>query len=148
MSSPHKCGQESDYSSFNTAVAAFPQIFWAFPPSFQIHRIRPPLQSILEGSSSSWNANLRFASHVREDFHPQTPLHVPLTCGALRQTFIMYWQSPRTICCPHIGPWPNILIWVPTPTQVTFNSRFNLVHLVNFLSFHKTLEPYLKKKSI
>ena len=43
MSSPHKCGQESGYNAFNAAAVAFPQTFCAFPPSFQIHRTRPPL---------------------------------------------------------------------------------------------------------
>ena len=58
MSSSHKCGQESGYRAFNVVAATFPQIFWAFPPFFQIHRICPPLLSFLEGSSSCWNTKL------------------------------------------------------------------------------------------
>ena len=60
--------------------------------------------SFLEGSSSCWDANLRYDSHVREDFHPQTPLHMLLTYGALCWAFIMYWQSPRIVYCPQTGP--------------------------------------------
>ena len=52
ISSPHKCDKKSGYSAFNAVVAVFPQIFWAFSHSFQIHKTRPPLLSFLEGSSS------------------------------------------------------------------------------------------------
>ena len=116
MFSSHKCGQECGYSAFNAVTVSFPQIFWTFPPSFQIHRTCPPLLSFLEGSSSGWDANLRYASHVRKDFHSRTPLHVLLTCRALRWAFIMYWQFPLMVYCPRTGPWPNILIWALTPT--------------------------------
>ena len=90
MSSPHKCGQGSDYSAFNAVTSTFPQIFWVFSHSFQIHRTRLPLLSFLEGSSSCWDANLRYASHVREGFHPRTSFHVLLTYGALCWAFTMY----------------------------------------------------------
>ena len=46
--------------------------------------------SFLEGSSSCWDANLRYDRHVWEDFHRRTPLHVLLTYGALCWAFIMY----------------------------------------------------------
>ena len=126
MSSSHKCGQESGYSAFNAVAAAFPQIFWAFPPFFQIHRTRPHLLSFLEGSSSCWDTNLRYVSHVREDFHPRTFLHVLLTYRALCWAFIIYWQSPRTFYCPRTGPWHNILFWALTPTIAPQNSGFSL----------------------
>ena len=124
MSSPHKCGQKSGYSVFNAVTATFPQIFWAFSHSFQIHRTRHPLLSFLEGSSSCWDANLRYASHVREGFHSWTPLHMLLTYGVLCWAFTMYWQSPWTVYCPRTDPWPNILIWALTPTLP--HSIFNL----------------------
>ena len=38
MSSPHKCGQESDYSAFNMVVVVFPLIFFCFLPSFMFKR--------------------------------------------------------------------------------------------------------------
>ena len=90
MYSLHKYGQENGYSAFNAVAAAFPQIFWAFSHSFQIHKAHPPLLSFLEGSSSGWDANLRYASHVRKDFYPRTPLYVLPTCGVLCWAFIMY----------------------------------------------------------
>ena len=120
MSSPHKCGRESGYSTFNVVTVAFPQIFQALPPSFQIHRTRPSFLSFLEGSSSYWDANLRYASHVREGFHSWTPLHMLLTYGVLCWAFTMYQQSPRMVYCPRTGPWPNILIWTLTPTPYIF----------------------------
>ena len=137
MSSPHKCNQESSYSAFNTMAVAFSQIFWALPTFFQIHRTRLPLQSFLEGSSSGWDANLRFASHVREYFHPQTSLHVFLICGALHWTFITYQQSPRTSCCPRIGPWPNILIWASTPALLLVDKK--LISVVAQIKFSNNL---------
>ena len=103
MSSPHKYGQESGYSACNAVAATFPQIFWAFPPSFQIYRTRPPLLSFLKGSSSCWDANLRYASHVRKDFHPRAPSMCflpmgpyagPLLCtGNLLGQFIVLEQT-------------------------------------------------------
>ena len=130
MSSPRKCGQENGYSAFNVVAVAFPQIFQDFPPSFQIYRTRPPLLSFLEGSSSCWDANLRYASHVREDFHPRTPFHVILTYGAPCQAFTMYWQSPRTVYCPRTSPWPNILFWALTPTAI--KHKVYKIHHIGF----------------
>ena len=118
MFSPHKCGQESGYSTFNAETATFPQIFCAFPHSFQIRKTHPPLLNFLEGSSSCWDINLRYASHIREYFPPQTFLHVLFTYEALCWTFTIYQQSPRTFYCPRIGPWPNILFWALTPTII------------------------------
>ena len=126
MSSPHKCGQENGYSAFNTVTVAFSYIFWALPPFFQIHRTRPPLLSFLEDSSSYWDANLRYASHVRKDFHPWTFLHVLLAYGALCWAFTIYQQSPQMFYCPRTGPWPNILFWALTPTIAPQNSGFAL----------------------
>ena len=131
MSSPYTCDQESGCNAFNAVAAAFLMIFWAFPPFFQIHRTRPPLLSFLEGSSSCWNTKLRYASHVREDFHPRTFLHVLLTYGALCWAFTIYWQSPRTFYCPQMGPWPNILFWALTPTGPINNSKSKLQTLIN-----------------
>ena len=87
---------------------------------------RPPLLSFLEGSSSCWDTNLRYASHVREDFPPRTFLHVLLTYGALCWAFTIYWQSPRTFYCPWMGPRPNILFLALTLTIAPQNSRFSL----------------------
>ena len=117
MSSPHKCGQENGYSAFNTVTVAFSQIFWALPPFFQIHRTRPPLLSFLEDSSSCWDTNLTYVSHVRKDFHPRTFLQVLLTFRALCSAFTIYWQSPQTFYCPQTGLWPNILFG-PLPLQL------------------------------
>ena len=116
----------SDLSAFNVMAAAFPQIFWVFPPFFQIHRTRPPLLSFLEGFSSCWDTNLRYASHVKEDFPPQTFLHVLLTYKALCWAFTIYWQSPWTFYCPRTGPWPNILFRALTPTIAPQNSGFSI----------------------
>ena len=126
MSSPHKCGQESGYKAFNAVAAAFPQIFWAFPPFFQIHRTHPPLLSFLEGSSSCWDTNLRYASHVREDFPPWTFLHILLTYETLYWAITIYWQSPRTFYCPRTDPWSNILFRALTPTNI--NSTIIIHH--------------------
>ena len=126
MSFPHKCGQKSGYSVFNVVAVAFPYIFCAFPPSFQIHRTRPPLLNFLEDFSSCWDTNLRYASHIREDFPPRTFLHVLLTYGALCWAFTIYWQSPQTFNCPRIGPWPNILFRALTLTIAPQNYGFPL----------------------
>ena len=105
----------------------FLRSFGLYPPSFQTRRTRLPLQSFLEGSFGGWDANLRFASHVREDFHPQTSLHVLLICGTPYWTFITYWLSPRMVCCPQIGPWPNILVWASTPTTIYLDRSHQLL---------------------
>ena len=46
--------------------------------------------NFLEGSSSCWDINLRYASHIREYFPPQTFLHVLFTYEALCWTFTIY----------------------------------------------------------
>ena len=107
-------------------AAAFSYIFCAFPPSFQIHRTRLPLLNFLEDFSSCWDTNLRYASHIREDFPPRTFLHVLLTYRALCWAFTIYWQSPQTFNCPRIGPWPNILFRALTPIIAPQNSGFSL----------------------
>ena len=99
MSFLHKCDQESGYNEFNMVVAAFPYIFLCSPPPpffFHIHKTHPHLLTFLEGSSSYWDTNLRYASHIRERFSPQTFLQVSFTYEALRRAFTNYWQSPQT----------------------------------------------------
>ena len=115
MSSPHKCSQKIGYSVFNAVTTIFLQIFCAFLPSFLIHRTHP-LLSFLEGSSSCWDTDLRYASRIREDFPPRTFLLELLNYKALGWAFTIYWQSPRMSYCPRIGPWPNILFRALTPT--------------------------------
>ena len=107
----------------------FLMIFWAFPPSFQIHRTRPPLLSFLEGYSSYWDTNLRYAGHVWEDFHPQTFLHVLLT---------ICWQSSQTFYCPRTGPWPNILFCALTPT-VSFTNETLIKNMFDCNEVHSQL---------
>ena len=126
MSFPHKCGQKSGYSVFNAVAAAFPQIFYAFLPSFLIHRTCPPLLSFLEGSSNCWDIDLRYVNRIREDFPPRTFLLMLLTYGALGWAFTIYWQSLRMFYCPWTGPWPNILFRALTPTITPQNSGFSL----------------------
>ena len=41
-------------------------------PFFHIHKTRPHLLSFLEDSSSCWDTNFRYASHIREGFPLQT----------------------------------------------------------------------------
>ena len=104
MSSPCKCSQKSGYSVFNVVAAVFSQIFCAFLPSFLIHRTHPPLLSFLQGFSSCWDIDLRYASRIQEDFPSWTFLLVLLTYRALGWAFTIYWQSPQMFYCPWIGP--------------------------------------------
>ena len=146
MSFPHKCGQKSGYGVFNAVVAAFSQIFCAFPHSFQIHRKLPPLLNFLEGPFSCWHTNLRYASRIREDFPPRTFLHVLLTYGALCWAFTIYWKSPRTFYCPRTGPWPNILFRALTPTIVQINNSKKFVQEIKELGLNQIF--FLKKKTL
>ena len=74
--------------------------------------------SFLEGSSSCWDTDLRYANRIREDFPPQTFLLMLLTYGALGWAFTIYWQSSQMFYCPRTGPWPNILFRAFTPTGI------------------------------
>ena len=119
------------YSSIWIILTLHLLIIWNFtwvslPPFFHIHRTHPYLLSFLEGSSSCWDTNWRYASHIREGFPPRTFLQVSLTYEALCWAFTSYWQSPQMFYYPQIVPWPNILFRAFAPTIASQNSGFSL----------------------
>ena len=95
----------------------FLRYFCALPPFFHIHKTRLHLLSFLKGSSSCWDTNLRYASHIREGFPSRTFLQVSLTYEALRWAFTNNLLGHFSVLRQVHGP---IYYFRPLPLQLYF----------------------------